>query len=82
MSDSKKYYVNDPEYGLVFYPSQEEARGAAYDLLEDYTTRARYSGVWVTGVAKLEWGKLIPYESAIPTSAAGHTWRLACVKMG
>lgn len=70
------WYVRDPEGVVEEYASEPEAFGAAHALLCHYRGSASSDG-WPPDIGCLEWGALLPIESAhieIEPAPEGHSF--------
>lgn len=63
MSLNPCWYVYCPEDGFTAYSSEEEARAAAQAAMADYAETACSDG-WHEDMELLQWGLLVPLESA------------------
>jgi hypothetical protein len=65
--NQRSWYYIDPEDGIELCLNHENAKEGAVNALQ-YSKDCAYDDGWHEGMERLQWGRLVPFESAVITA--------------
>jgi len=66
---SQRWYVVDPEDGLMFFDTSDAAETRAGECMASWRSAASDNGGWSEEIGELEWGEVICHGRAVCTKS-------------